>query len=139
MNRIFAALSGVLFGTGLVISGMTIPGRVTAFLDVGGAWDPTLALVMAAAIATFAPFAWHARTARRPLFESKFQVPTSRAIDGRLLGGAAIFGVGWGLSGYCPGPAIVSLPSGTAALGFVAAMAAGIVLARLTLPSPDGS
>jgi uncharacterized protein len=134
---VVAALAGVIFGVGLVVSGMTVPARVTGFLDVGGAWDPTLAFVMASAIGVYAPFAWLARRRSHPIFEARFQLPARRPIDGQLLGGAAVFGVGWGLSGYCPGPAIVSVSSGIGALGFVVAMAAGMLLARLTPRSSD--
>lgn len=126
-----AVLAGAVFAIGLAVSGMTVPAKVTGFLDVGGAWDPTLALVMAGAIAVYAPVVRIVRRRRRPLASEQFHWPTPRAIDARLVGGAAIFGVGWGLSGYCPGPALTSIGSGAAsALVFVAAMIAGIVVAR---------
>jgi uncharacterized membrane protein YedE/YeeE len=130
-----AVLAGVLFGLGLVISGMTTPARVTGFLDVTGAWDPTLAFVMMAAIGVHAPFVRLARRRTAPLFASAFSWPTLRAIDGKLVAGAAIFGVGWGLSGYCPGPAIVSLPGGGGpVLAFVGAMVAGMIATRVLVP-----
>jgi uncharacterized protein len=135
VNLVAAAAAGALFALGLVISGMTDPAKVIGFLDVGGAWDPALAFVMGAALAVYAPVAWLAKQRRHPVFDTRFHLPQDSRIDRRLLAGAAIFGVGWGLSGYCPGPALVSVTSGTGALGFVAAMVLGMALARL-LPAP---
>lgn len=133
MRLAVAAIAGALFALGLVISGMTTPAKVTAFLDVGGSWDGSLAFVMAAAIAVYAPVAWLAKQRRHPMFDTKFHWPAPRAIDARLVGGAAIFGVGWGLSGYCPGPAIVSLGGGSlAVVVFVASVLAGIAVTRVT-------
>ncbi len=129
-----AAYVGAVFALGLVVSGMTDPHRVTAFLDVGGHWDPTLAFVMIGAIAVHAPLAYVIGRRRRPVFAPMFHLPQRAAVDVRLIAGAAVFGVGWGLSGYCPGPALVSL--GTAAtpvLVFVGAMLAGIAITRLAL------
>jgi uncharacterized membrane protein YedE/YeeE len=132
VRLVIAAFAGGLFALGLVVSGMTTPAKVTAFLDVGGAWDPTLAFVMAAAIAVHAPFV---RLARRRRWTVHW--PEPQAIDARLVGGAAIFGVGWGLSGYCPGPAIVSLGSGSlAVVVFFASVIAGIAITRLARPTP---
>jgi len=126
-----AVVAGAVFAIGLAVAGMTVPAKVTGFLDVGGAWDPTLALVMLGAIAVYAPVVRIARRRRRPLASQWFHWPTPRAIDARLVGGAAIFGVGWGLSGYCPGPALASIGIGAAsALVFVAAMVAGIAVTR---------
>ena len=131
MTTVVAVLAGALFAIGLVVSGMTVPGKITAFLDVGGAWDPTLALVMLGAIAVYAPIARIVQRRRQPLLAERFHWPPLRPIDARLVGGAAIFGVGWGLSGYCPGPALTSIGSGAAsALVFVAAMIAGIAITR---------
>ncbi|MBS1118959.1 MAG: protein of unknown function YeeE/YedE [Deltaproteobacteria bacterium] len=131
MRLAIAALAGGLFALGLVIAGMTTPANVTAFLDVGGAWDPTLAFVMAAAIATYAPVARLVKPRRQPIFDTRFHWPEPRLVDRRLVGGAAIFGIGWGLSGYCPGPAITSLGRGSIEpLVFVGAMIAGIAIAR---------
>jgi uncharacterized membrane protein YedE/YeeE len=128
---VVAALAGAVFAIGLVVSGMTVPARVTGFLDVGGAWDPTLALVMLGAIAVYAPIARIVQRRARPLLSERFHWPTQHGLDARLLVGAAIFGVGWGLSGYCPGPALTSIGSGaTSALVFVAAMIAGIAITR---------
>lgn len=125
----FAA--GVLFGLGLVISGMADPAKVMNFLDLGGTWDPSLAFVMAGAIAvTFAGYRIVFGRGQ-PLYDSSFHVPAAGTIDRALLFGAAIFGIGWGLAGFCPGPAITSLAlfaPGT--LVFVAAMAAGMWIGR---------
>jgi uncharacterized protein len=129
---VLAALAGAVFALGLAISGMTIPARVTGFLDVGGAWDPTLAFVMAGAIAVYAPLLRIIRGRGRPVLADAFSWPTARAIDLRLIGGSAIFGVGWGLSGYCPGPALASLAGGGTAVIFLVAMLAGIAVARAT-------
>ncbi|MEJ7601294.1 MAG: DUF6691 family protein [Kofleriaceae bacterium] len=107
-----AILAGALFAVGLVVSGMTTPRTITAFLDVTGDWDPTLAFVMAGAIGVHAPLAWLARRRERPLFDTRFYVPDGRRIDAPLVGGSILFGIGWGLSGYCPGPALVSLRAG---------------------------
>jgi uncharacterized membrane protein YedE/YeeE len=127
-----AAIAGALFALGLVISGMTDPHRVTAFLDVTRAWDPTLAFVMAGAIAIHAPLARLVRARLAPLFDPVFHTPAWTAIDTRLVAGAAIFGVGWGLSGYCPGPALVSVGTGALpVLAFIGAMIAGIAIVRL--------
>lgn len=122
--------TGALFGLGLAWSGMTNPARVLAFLDVTGDFDPTLALVMAAALAVAGPaFAWTLRRPR-PLLEAEFRLPTATRIDAPLLGGAALFGLGWGLAGLCPGPAIAGLVTGSPALvTFCAAMLAGQWLA----------
>jgi hypothetical protein len=128
MTRAIALICGALFGAGVCISGMVRPSKVLAFLDLGGAWDPSLAIVMATALAVHV-LAWRVvmRTPKPP-FGAAFPRPPAPALDARLLGGAALFGVGWGLSGYCPGPAIVSIVSAApATLVFVIAMAAAIV------------
>lgn len=132
-DGVAAVSSGILFGVGLVLSGMTRPEKVVGFLDVGGAWDPSLAFVMAGAIAVHAlAYRW-TRGRKAPLFTAKFGIPSRRDIDVKLLLGAGVFGVGWGMGGYCPGPGIVSLASG--AVGpfvFVAAMLLGMfVTAKL--------
>jgi uncharacterized protein len=106
-----AAASGLLFGAGLVVSGMTDPHKVLGFLDLFGAWDPSLMLVMVGAIGVHALAYRLIRRRARPLFARSFALPTRRDIDAKLLLGAAIFGVGWGLGGYCPGPSLVALPS----------------------------
>lgn len=134
MKRLLAAtLSGVLFGAGLVISGMSNPNKVLNFLDLAGPWDPSLLLVMAAAVMiTFLGFrlAWRLQ---RPWCAESFQLPSARRPDLRLLVGAALFGLGWGLAGYCPGPALTALVIAPGEAGlFVAAMLGGIALNHLT-------
>ena len=126
-----AALAGALFALGLVISGMTTPRTVTAFLDFTGAWDPQLAFVMAGAIAVHAPIVWFLRRRSRPLLDTRFHVPEQEQIDARLVGGSALCGIGWGLSGYCPGPALVSVGGGgLGVLVFAGAMITDILLPR---------
>ena len=134
MQRLAAGACGVVFGAGLALSGMTNPAKVLAFLDVFGRWDPTLALVMGAALAVSALGYALARGASRPWFAEVFALPTRRDIDARLIGGAALFGVGWGLVGLCPGPALASLSRGSGeVLVFAGAMIAAVVLHRATL------
>ncbi len=129
-----AALAGVVFALGLLVSGMTTPLKVTSFLDVTGGWDPTLAFVMAGAIAVHAPIVRLVRNRRAPLYATRFAWPSLRSIDRPLVIGAALFGIGWGLSGYCPGPALVSIGTGAVpALVFVGAMLAGIAVTRAWL------
>jgi uncharacterized membrane protein YedE/YeeE len=138
MKQSLAALgAGVIFGLGLAISQMVDPAKVLAFLDLAGAWDPSLAFVMAGAVAVSA-LGFRAAAARlRPRFAEAFQMPTATALDARLLGGAAVFGVGWGLVGICPGPAIAGLAFGLPeSLIFVVALVAGAGLANLTLAKP---
>ncbi|MDF1486424.1 YeeE/YedE family protein [Ramlibacter sp. H39-3-26] len=144
LQRLLAPLAalaaGALFGLGLVLGGMTQPAKVRGFLDIAGiadgTWDASLAFVMAGAVAVaLAAFALTpptaAHPARRPWLAERFALPTRRDIDAPLLVGAAIFGVGWGLAGYCPGPVLASLWSGRwDAPLFAAAMLAGMALAR---------
>ncbi len=127
MRPLVALGCGTLFGAGLTLSGMTDPARVLGFLDVLGAWDPTLALVMAAALAVSLPaFQW-VRRHPRPLLDSQYFVMERTDVDADLLIGAVLFGVGWGIAGLCPGPAIATVVSGSPEiLLFVASMAAGI-------------
>ena len=129
--------SGLLFGAGLAISGMIDPAKVLGFLDVAGDWDPSLAFVMVGAIMVYAPVAWWARGGRTAWLGGPVPNPKSSGIDGRLLGGAVLFGLGWGLVGLCPGPAIASL---SVAAGdtwiFVVAMVAGALLQRVTGSKP---
>jgi uncharacterized membrane protein YedE/YeeE len=126
---------GLVFGLGLVVAGMSDPAKVLNFLDVGaiptGGWDPSLAFVMAGAIAvTFIGFKLVLRRAQ-PIFGGAFHLPTATEIDARIIVGPAIFGMGWGLAGFCPGPAFTALTTGgTAALAFVAAMLVGMTVAR---------
>jgi uncharacterized membrane protein YedE/YeeE len=131
-------LAGLILGLGLAVSGMSDPAKVLNFLDLaampGGGWDASLAFVMAGAIAV-GFFGFRAVLRRpRPVFAPRFDLPPTRGIDARILVGPAIFGVGWGLAGFCPGPAFVALGSGSGAGAiFVAAMLAGMAVARLTL------
>jgi uncharacterized membrane protein YedE/YeeE len=126
-----AFLSGLLFGIGLVVSGMTNPAKVLNFLDIAGTWDPSLAFVMGGAVVTTA-IGYRLVLARdRPLLADRFHLPTTTAIDTRLLAGSALFGLGWGLVGYCPGPAVTALTiAAPAALVFLPAMLAGMAMAR---------
>ncbi|MCW5752861.1 MAG: YeeE/YedE family protein [Alphaproteobacteria bacterium] len=139
MARILAALAaGLLFGAGLAISQMMNPAKVLGFLDIGaipsGGWDPSLAFVMAGALALTLPLYALARRRTAPLFETRFAWPTRSDLDGKLLAGAAIFGAGWGLVGFCPGPALAALAQGgVAALVFFGAMLAGMALFSLTM------
>ena len=132
LRRLAAGLAGLVFGTGLLLSGMTSPAKVLGFLDVAGRWDPSLAFVMGGGLLVAAPlYAW---AARRPCAwdGSAADLPVSSGIDGRLIAGAAIFGVGWGLAGICPGPALVDLAIAPARFApFVIALAAGLVLAAI--------
>jgi len=137
VGAIAALVAGVLFGIGLAVSHMTNPAVVLGFLDVAGDWNPTLAFVMGGALAvTAAGYRWVLRR-ERPLLAPGFQLPTRRDIDARLVGGAAVFGLGWGLVGFCPGPALAALASGQpGVLVFAAALVAGSLLARLALARP---
>jgi uncharacterized protein len=133
---------GLIFGLGLVISGMSDPAKVLNFLDLAGigsgTWDPSLAFVMAGAVAV--TFVGYNRIQKqpRPVFGEKFHLPTKQELDLRIISGPAIFGVGWGLAGFCPGPAVTALGFGSsAAVIFVAAMAAGMMLARWLADRPS--
>ncbi len=131
MKRFFlcAVVTGALFGIGLVLSCMTDPQRVIGFLDVFGDFDPTLAFVLGGAVlVTLISFRFILRM-RKPALAARFELPQSHALDAKLIGGAALFGVGWGLAGYCPGPAIAGLAMGSPeAIWFVAAMVVGSTL-----------
>jgi hypothetical protein len=128
---VLAYLAGLLFGVGLVVGGMTQPAKVVGFLDLAGDWDPSLAFVMGGALAVVVPaFRWITRRGA-PVCATGFAVPTRRDIDAPLIAGALLFGAGWGLAGYCPGPAITAAASfAPGALLFVAAMLAGFALKR---------
>jgi uncharacterized membrane protein YedE/YeeE len=131
MQIIATFVSGLLFGLGLCLSGLVNPAKVQSFLDIAGAWDPSLAITMATAVLiTWAGY--RIVFARRvPLFAGSFQIPPSSGVDARLIAGAAIFGVGWGLVGFCPGPAITALSLASwPAVVFVLAMLAGMGTAR---------
>jgi hypothetical protein len=127
-REIVAFGSGVVFALGLGISGMTQPSKVLAFLDVAGAWDPTLAFVMMGAIGVHLMFARRALTAKAPLLAPKFVLPGKKTIDAPLVIGSTIFGIGWGIGGLCPGPALVAIVTlRPAALAFLAAMVIGML------------
>ena len=108
-NKFFSLLSGLIFGVGLTISSMTNPQKVIGFLDISGQWDPSLIFVMIGAILFSTPIFYLLRNKSRPFFSSRFELPTKKNIDLQLLAGSSIFGVGWGMVGFCPGPAISSL------------------------------
>lgn len=129
-------ISGALFGAGLTVSGMTDPARVRGFLDVFERWDPTLAFVMGGAVLVMA-IAWRIQARMKaPLFGPKFSLPDRSDFDGRLVAGSALFGIGWGIGGLCPGPAVASLVSSPwSVLPFLVAMLAGMAIHNL-LPEP---
>lgn len=132
--KIFVAfVAGLAFGFGLLVSGMSSPDKVLAFLDLAGAWDPSLAFVMGGAVLTATPLFRIARQRQRPFAGDIYDQPDTRIIDRKLISGAVLFGLGWGLAGICPGPAIVDLVlAPQATLPFILAMVAGILLsARL--------
>lgn len=139
MSRLLhATIAGALFGLGLAVSGMTNPDKVLNFLDVAGHWDPSLALVMGGALAVTLPgFAWVRRRGRAYCGDA-LPAPPSNHIDRRLLLGSALFGIGWGLAGYCPGPGLANLAHGSVeAVAFVASLLLGSQLIRwLTTPRP---
>ena len=132
MKELAALIAGLLFSLGLILSGMTNPENIINFLDITGNWNPALAFVLASAVIVTGigyRLVWKRST---PMYEPVFSVPTSRIIDKRLIIGSAIFGMGWGLVGLCPGPALASVFSGNVVkiLVFIAAMAGGILLQR---------
>ncbi|HET6434029.1 DUF6691 family protein [Dyella sp.] len=130
MKMTVAMLAGLLFGLGLSLGGMTQPSVVQGFLDLFGAWNPRLVFVMGGAVLTTAIGYRLVFRRGRPLFEPSFQLPTASRFDARLVGGAALFGIGWGIAGYCPGPALASLTAATPALGvLITTMVAGWWLA----------
>ncbi|WP_421694182.1 DUF6691 family protein [Aestuariivirga sp.] len=133
MDKLTALFAGLLFGAGVTLSGMVNPMKVQNFMDLFGTWDPTLLFVMGAALATaVAGYAFVLRW-RKPLYAESFSSPAHQLFDYRLMGGAALFGLGWGLSGFCPGPALASLVFGYwPSVLFVLAMAAGMLIVRLT-------
>jgi uncharacterized membrane protein YedE/YeeE len=138
--NVVAFASGLLFAVGLGIAGMGRPAKVLAFLDVAGAWDPSLAFVMASAIGVHMAFAVRAKRGGVPLLASGYRLPRRDALEPSLFVGAAIFGVGWGMVGYCPGPAVVASASGAfTPIAFVGAMLVGLLLQRVLavhLPAP---
>lgn len=129
-TNILAFLSGALFAVGLGVAGMTRPEKVIGFLDVAN-WDPALLFVMAGAMMTYMVFFPLVTRRRAPLAAARFEIPRRQDITGRLVIGSALFGIGWGIAGFCPGPAMVSLATGApTVLAFVAAMGAGMVAYR---------
>jgi uncharacterized membrane protein YedE/YeeE len=136
MKSIISLICGLIFGTGLLLSGMANPAKIQNFLDLFGTWNSSLAFVMGGAIAATMPGFWLAQKRATPFFHDVFHLPTRSDIDTRLILGAAIFGVGWGLGGFCPGPAVTSLPfAATGTLVFVSAMLIGMWLAKLVVKS----
>ena len=140
MQRTLVALAcGLVFGAGLAISGMTDPAKVLGFLDVAGAWNPTLLFVMGGGLAvTAVGYAW-ARGQGGPWLGGRFAWPTRSDVDARLVGGAVLFGIGWGLVGLCPGPALANLARGSAQVTiFVTAMVVAVVAHRLATRGSEG-
>jgi hypothetical protein len=132
-RAVAAFLSGLVFGAGLIVSQMSNPAKVIGFLDVSGNWDPSLALVMAGALAVFGIAYRGSRASTAPLFAPRFAAPTRDGVDRPLIAGSLTFGVGWGLSGFCPGPAVVSSAFGDLRVWvFVGAMLAGMLVYRFT-------
>jgi len=130
MGLVVALLSGAVFGFGLCLSGMVNPARIIGFLDIAsGRWDPSLIFVLGGAVITAAPGVILQRRMASPILDARFHLPEKTEIDARLLGGSAIFGIGWGLAGFCPGPAIAALSTGLASVAlFICAMVAGMIL-----------
>lgn len=133
-----ALLAGLLFGAGLTISTMVDPLRVLAFLDISGDWDPTLAFVMAGALCVYLPlYQWLVRPTRQTLLGEPCQLPDKTRLDKPLLTGAVLFGIGWGLSGICPGPGLANLTQGSAnILVFIAALLIGMIGTTIAQPKP---
>jgi uncharacterized protein len=131
MRLVASYLIGLIFGIGISISGMANPAKVLNFFDVAGAWDPSLILVMGGAlVVTFIGYRM-VLPRSAPMLEAKFQLPSSTKLDGRLIGGAAVFGIGWGIAGFCPGGALPALGTGRIeVIVFVAALIAGIFAAK---------
>lgn len=129
MRKLTAFIAGLLFGIGLLLAGMANPGKVLGFLDLAGAWDPSLALVMVGAIAVASvPFNWAGKQSKS-LLGAPMQLPVKRELDARLIGGSLLFGIGWGIAGICPGPAVVLLLTAHwQAFVFVLAMVVGMLL-----------
>ena len=131
MHLIIVYLIGVIFGTGIVVSGMANPAKVINFFDIAGTWDPSLAFVMGGALIVTALGYRMVFGRARPLFEGRFVLPTARNLDARLIGGSAVFGVGWGIAGFCPGGALPALGTGRIeVILFTAALSGGIVAAK---------
>ncbi|SHF13631.1 hypothetical protein SAMN05444279_11847 [Ruegeria intermedia] len=137
MKLFHTFLTGLVFGVGIAISGMMNPAKVLNFFDIAGTWDPSLAFVMGGAlVVTFIGYrlVWRRKA---PLFAARFQIPTSTVIDGKLIGGSALFGIGWGIAGFCPGAAIPALGAGRwEVVLFLGAVAVGLALARILQDKP---
>ena len=135
-EKIGSLLAGIIFGIGLSISGMVNPGKVIGFLDFFGQWDPSLAFVMGGAVTIYAIGYRLIIKSSKPICAEKFQIPKRSDIDVRLISGAILFGAGWGLAGYCPGPAITGLAFGISqTIIFFAAMGVGVIVFKLTIGS----
>jgi uncharacterized protein len=129
LRTVVNLFAGALFGLGLAVSGMVSPAKIIGFLDFAGDWDPTLAFVMGGALLVTIPAFRLILRRPRPVLADEFDLPTKKEVDSRLLAGSAIFGIGWGLAGFCPGPAVTALASGLAPVfAFVAAMVAGMAV-----------
>ena len=127
LRMLINLLGGTLFGLGLSVSGMVNPEKIIGFLDFTGSWDPTLAFVFGGALLVAIPAFRLIFRRQHPVLADEFELPAEKGVDARLLGGAALFGIGWGLSGFCPGPAVTALASGLLPVfAFVAAMVAGM-------------
>ena len=138
MKNLLTLISGLLFGFGLLLSGMADPAKVQNFLDLFGTWDPSLAFVMGGAIAVTMPGFWLVIRHNKPFFNDVFHLPSRTDLDARLITGAAIFGVGWGLGGFCPGPAMTALPlAAEGTLIFVATMLTGMAASKYVLQRRD--
>lgn len=137
MNLFTSLLAGLVFGLGLIVSGMADPAKVLGFLDLAGAWDPSLALVMGGAIGVGLVAFTVARGRATSLLGEPMRLPTATQIDRRLVGGSLLFGIGWGIAGFCPGPALVALGMGQGqAVVFVVAMLAGMAIYEALQPRP---
>ena len=131
MKNLVTLIAGLMFGTGLILSGMANPAKVQNFLDLFGTWDPSLAFVMGGAIAVTMPGFWLVTRRAKPFFNDVFHLPTRTDFDKRLVSGAAIFGSGWGLGGFCPGPAVTAVPlAAQGTIVFVVTMLIGMVAAK---------
>ena len=131
-SKIVSLISGIIFGVGLSVSNMINPEKVLGFLDLFGLWDPSLIFVMMGAIIVSAPVFFLFRNKNKPLFANNFTIPTLKSIDKNLIIGSSIFGVGWGMAGFCPGPAISSLALlNTYSVFFVLSMIGGFLLTKL--------
>ncbi|MBY6198039.1 YeeE/YedE family protein [Vibrio hangzhouensis] len=141
MKRFIAFVSGILFGTGMIVSGMGDPAKVVAFLDIFGAWSPDLAFVMGGALLVFAPCYWLViRKKQSPVCTDEFCLNENKKIDAQLISGSALFGLGWGIAGICPGPAVSSIANGSfGILGFVITMVIGMLIGDALLTKQGDS